>query len=126
MFFFVLFFFIDTDYLLFRKYGPVALIGLNRPSKRNALNEAMIKDLANTITEIENDDSIAIGVIHGEGGNFCSGYDLEELAENDKIPQTFIFNVKSSYQFGVILYLLFNLIPQYKVFYNICIYFVLQ
>src|SRR6185437_5633505 len=55
-----------------------ATITLNRPEKRNALNEALMKALDDAIGSVENDREIRAIIIRGAGGSFCSGLDLAE------------------------------------------------
>jgi len=83
----------ETENLTVKKYRQVAVIGINRPAKRNALNKATVNDLKQAIEDFENDNSLLAAVLHGEGGNFCSGYDLEELNDSEEIPDHFIKNV---------------------------------
>ena len=61
--------------------GPVLTIGLNRPAKRNALNDAIILELEAAFQNIP--DDIGAVVIHGIGDHFCAGLDLSELNERD-------------------------------------------
>jgi enoyl-CoA hydratase/carnithine racemase len=56
--------------------GPVALIGLNRPDKRNAINEAVIDALRAAVHRAGEDADVA--VLFGHGKNFCAGLDLGE------------------------------------------------
>lgn len=65
------------------KIGSVTTIGINRPQKRNCINAATANKLSRAILEFEDDDSAFVGVLHGIGGNFCAGYDLEELSGFD-------------------------------------------
>jgi enoyl-CoA hydratase/carnithine racemase len=58
--------------------GKVALIGLNRPEKRNALNEALVRALGDAIDRAA--DEAAAVVLFGHGPGFSSGLDLAELA----------------------------------------------
>jgi enoyl-CoA hydratase/carnithine racemase len=55
-----------------------AILTLNRPEKRNALNEAMMKALDEAVGSIENDKDIRAVIVRGAGGSFCSGLDLAE------------------------------------------------
>lgn len=59
--------------------GAVALITLNRPEKRNALNDALINDLKDSLREADADDNVRVVVITGAGADFCSGADLAAL-----------------------------------------------
>lgn len=66
-----------TDTLItYELDGPIALIGLNRPDKRNAINDALILEL-NAAVQRAHDDANVI-VLHGHGSNFCAGLDLGE------------------------------------------------
>ena len=59
--------------------GAVALLTLNRPEKRNALNDALISDLKAALQEADVDDAVRVVVITGAGADFCSGADLAAL-----------------------------------------------
>ena len=57
----------------------VATLTLNRPSRKNALNESLLAELSGAISEISSDDSVGVVVITGAGDAFCSGADTAEL-----------------------------------------------
>jgi enoyl-CoA hydratase/carnithine racemase len=61
--------------------GPVLSVGLNRPAKRNALNDGIIDAIGDRFANIP--DDIGAIVIHGVGDHFSSGLDLSELTEHD-------------------------------------------
>ena len=63
----------------------VAGITLNRPEKRNALNDALIAELKRGLTSAAGDESVRAIVISGAGKDFCSGADLSAL---QKIAQS--------------------------------------
>lgn len=69
--------------ILIEKYGAVTMIGINRPEKKNALDCRMSQDLCDALDNFDKDDEAVAGVLHGTGGNFCSGFDLEELTKYD-------------------------------------------
>jgi enoyl-CoA hydratase len=52
---------------------------LNRPEKRNALNQTLFQLLDQALAEIENDRNICALILRGEGRAFCSGIDLREI-----------------------------------------------
>jgi enoyl-CoA hydratase/carnithine racemase len=56
--------------------GDVALIGLNRTEKRNAISDAFVEELHDAVEQAET--SAKAGVIHGHGPHFCAGLDLAE------------------------------------------------
>jgi enoyl-CoA hydratase len=59
--------------------GPLLLMGLNRPSKRNAFNLTMIDQLAAAYHELEEDDELRCGVLFAYGDHFTGGLDLAEV-----------------------------------------------
>ncbi len=61
--------------------GKVLTVGLNRPAKRNALNDGLMAAIKQCFTEIPAD--IGAVVIHGIGEHFSAGLDLSELTERD-------------------------------------------
>src|ERR1700724_3567170 len=61
--------------------GPVLSVGLNRPAKRNALNDGIMLAIQDCFANIP--DGIGAVVIHGIGEHFSSGLDLSELTEHD-------------------------------------------
>ena len=60
----------------YERDGPVALLGLNRPDKRNAINDAMIDALRAAVARAQDEANVA--VLFGHGPNFCAGLDLAE------------------------------------------------
>jgi methylglutaconyl-CoA hydratase len=58
--------------------GPLALITLNRPDKRNAISYELIDDVLRVLAEVE-DSPAQILVLTGAGKAFCSGMDLDNL-----------------------------------------------
>jgi enoyl-CoA hydratase/carnithine racemase len=56
--------------------GKVALIGLNRPDKRNAINDPLIDELRAVVLRAHEEAEVA--VLFGHGSNFCAGLDLAE------------------------------------------------
>lgn len=63
-------------YLTTEMRGNVALIGLDRPQKRNAISDAFLEELDLAITQAE--ATAKAGVIYGVGPHFCAGLDLAE------------------------------------------------
>ncbi len=65
--------------VLFAINGSVAHITLNRPAKRNALNDAMVTGLTNALLRARSEVGVRVVVITGAGQDFCAGADLEAL-----------------------------------------------
>src|SRR5437868_6233083 len=61
--------------------GPVLSVGLNRPAKRNALNDGIMLAIQNCFSHLP--EGIGAVVIYGIGDHFSSGLDLSELTEHD-------------------------------------------
>jgi trans-feruloyl-CoA hydratase/vanillin synthase len=72
--------------LLIKKSDGVAVITLNRPTKRNAMNPALHRDMTVALEELRSDDAAKVIVITGAGDVFCAGMDLKEffIALKDK------------------------------------------
>ena len=62
-------------------HHEVAVIRLTRPSKRNALNDALVLAIRDTFDGLP--ASVRAAVITGDGDHFCAGLDLSELKERD-------------------------------------------
>jgi len=65
--------------VLYAIQGAVARITLNRPEKRNALNDAVIAGIKEGLKKAASDESVRAVVISGAGKDFCSGADLSAL-----------------------------------------------
>lgn len=66
--------------------NSIRTITLNRPEKRNALNDALIGALKDALGEADREASLRAIVIRGAGKDFCSGADLsalQKIAESD-------------------------------------------
>lgn len=74
----------DAPLLLQETRGPLALLTLNRPDKRNALSLALLAEIEAAITRAEQDEQVRAIAITGAGDKaFAAGADLGELAERD-------------------------------------------
>ncbi|MEJ7847641.1 MAG: enoyl-CoA hydratase-related protein [Pyrinomonadaceae bacterium] len=65
--------------ILIETREAVCYITLNRPEKRNALNEALIDSLKQALHNSDGDNNLRAIVIRGAGKDFCSGADLTAL-----------------------------------------------
>jgi len=74
----------DNKTVLVEVDGTVAHIKLNRPDKRNALNDQLIADLKTALRDADGDESIRCIVVSGAGADFCSGADLSALQKISK------------------------------------------
>ena len=69
----------DNEPLLYAVEGSVALITLNRPDKRNALNDALVEGLKEALRRADDDRGVRAILLTGAGADFCSGADLSAL-----------------------------------------------
>lgn len=65
--------------LLIDNSGAVRILTLNRPEKRNALNDGLVAELKAALNAANEHESLRAIVIRGEGKDFCSGADLSAL-----------------------------------------------
>ena len=61
----------------------IAILRLDRPAKRNALNDALVLALRDAFEQLP--ATVKAAVVHGAGDHFCAGLDLSELSERDAV-----------------------------------------
>ncbi len=66
--------------VLYDKQENVVTITLNRPEALNSINRQLRQELAEAITEFDEDADAFVGIITGTGRAFCAGRDLKERA----------------------------------------------
>ena len=75
----------ESNPVIYTVEGALALLTLNRPEKRNALNDALVSGLKEALRAAAADAAIRAVVIRGAGDDFCSGADLaalQKISEN--------------------------------------------
>lgn len=65
--------------VLIEDHGTLRVLVLNRPEKRNALNDALVAGLKTELRKANETEGLTAVVIRGEGNDFCSGADLSSL-----------------------------------------------
>lgn len=73
----------DDNAVLVERDGPVTIISINRPERRNAVNGRTARILYDTFLAFDADDSASVAVFTGVGGHFCAGADLKAVAAGD-------------------------------------------
>lgn len=71
----------ELDLLKVSRAGDVLHLRLNRPAKRNAVSDELIRQLHTALLNIPAD--VKAVLLSGEGAHFCAGLDLSELVERD-------------------------------------------
>ena len=67
---------ISTDDCIVERDGPVVIITMNRPEKKNALSPTMLVGLADAYSYVDDTDDVRAAILTGAGGTFSSGMDL--------------------------------------------------
>ena len=60
--------------------GPVLLMGIDRPQVQNRADPPIIIGLGKALHQLEHDDGLRVGVLHGIGPDFCMGIDPPAFA----------------------------------------------
>jgi len=60
--------------------GPVAVVTIDRPEVRNAVDGPTAQELADAFRRFDANESLAAAVLTGAGGTFCAGADLKAVA----------------------------------------------
>lgn len=61
----------------------VLTITINRPKAKNAVNKQVAEGMAAALDQLDQDDSLRVGVITGAGGTFCAGMDLKAFVSGE-------------------------------------------
>ena len=77
-----------ADEVLCAIQDGIATLTLNRPEKRNAINQAMIESLTAHFTALEQHRDVRVVVIRGAGKVFCAGRDLREMGQQQNTTET--------------------------------------
>jgi enoyl-CoA hydratase/carnithine racemase len=72
--------------LIERSEAGVVQVTLNRPGKKNAINDAMWSELGDVFTSLRRDSQARVVVLTGAGDGFCSGADLSSPQGNEVRP----------------------------------------
>jgi methylglutaconyl-CoA hydratase len=91
--------------VIFEVDDGVLTLTLNRPEKRNALNQAVVDGLTQALVGASEDGEIRVILIRAEGPDFCAGADLAEMEEmaGNADPVT---NLADAQQLGQLLVLM--------------------
>lgn len=67
--------------VLFETDGPVCVVTINRPQKRNAVDGITAAALRDAFRRFEADDALRVAILTGAGGSFCAGADLSAVED---------------------------------------------
>ena len=74
-----------ADEVLVEFADRVALITINRPAARNAVNRAVALGIAAALDELDARDDLTVGIITGAGGTFSAGMDLKAFLAGENV-----------------------------------------
>jgi len=68
------------------RHGPVLVVTIDRPERRNAVDGATAEALRGAFEAFDADAEAAVAVLTGSGGSFCAGADLKALSDGERRP----------------------------------------
>jgi enoyl-CoA hydratase len=72
--------------VLFDTRGPVAIVTINRPEVRNAVDGPTALALVEAFQSFDKNESLSVAVLTGAKGTFCAGADLKAFAAGSENP----------------------------------------
>ncbi len=72
-----------SDTVLVERDGPVTVVSINRPERRNAVDSLTAQRLFDVFRAFDADNGASVAVLTGVGGGFCAGADLKAVAAGD-------------------------------------------
>jgi len=75
-----------TETLSVQHDGPVTVVTINRPERRNAVDGLCATQLLDAFVAFDQDEERSVAVLTGADGTFCAGADLKAVAEGDRRP----------------------------------------
>ena len=73
----------ETTQVIVTDDGPVRIVTINRPERRNAVNRPVADALIDAFESFDSDDHLSVAVLTGAGGTFCAGADLNAVSEGN-------------------------------------------
>jgi enoyl-CoA hydratase len=70
--------------VLAERRGPLLIVTLNRPQVKNACDAATAAQMSAAMDQLDEDDSLFMGILTGSGGNFSTGADLKAVARGER------------------------------------------
>ena len=72
----------EDQHLLVERDGPVLILTMNRPERRNALSPSMMQGMSDAWDEVNANPDIRVAILTGAGGAFCAGADLQGMTKS--------------------------------------------
>jgi enoyl-CoA hydratase len=71
----------STNAVIVEREGPILVVTLNRPEKRNAVNCEVMCRLYDAWVALDGDEALRVAILTGRGNTFCAGMDLAEIGK---------------------------------------------
>jgi enoyl-CoA hydratase/carnithine racemase len=81
------------EHILVAHDGPLAIVTMNRPERRNALALPLMHELIDVLGRIAQDSAVRVVIIAGNGPAFSAGHDLREMIGSDESACQNVFTV---------------------------------
>lgn len=89
----------EADHVVVERHGAVALVTINRPDKRNALDDATRRQLLDALDALRRDRGIRVVVLTGAGDKaFIAGADIREFQDRTPVEQLRVMRLPSVYE----------------------------
>ncbi|WP_017588453.1 crotonase/enoyl-CoA hydratase family protein [Nocardiopsis ganjiahuensis] len=72
-----------SDEVLYTADDGVAVITINRPKAKNAVNAAVAAQIAEALDDVDARKDVNVAIITGAGGTFCAGMDLKAFMKGE-------------------------------------------
>jgi len=72
-----------AETVLYEKQDNIVIMTMNRPDALNSINRQLRRELAEAITQFDQDEDAYVAIITGAGRAFCAGRDLKERASDN-------------------------------------------
>jgi enoyl-CoA hydratase/carnithine racemase len=80
------------EHILVRDEGPISVVTMNRPERRNALSEAHMEELIAAFRAVGARRETRAVILAGNGAAFSAGHDLREMLDRDVAAYRRIFD----------------------------------
>jgi enoyl-CoA hydratase/carnithine racemase len=88
---------VDFRYIRFETAGPLGILTLNHPERRNALSLDMLRELNLLLEAVSRDESLRVLIVQAAGKVFSSGHNLGEMLDRDLAHYMDIFRTCGSF-----------------------------
>lgn len=78
----------SNNSILIERAGDIAVVTINQPEVRNAVDRATAVAMAQAFADFDRDQNLKVAVLTGAGGTFCAGFDLREVAYGGRAVST--------------------------------------